>query len=246
MGETNDTAIVLDALPYQDRHQIVTVLTRQHGLIRGVLRGARGGKHPLAAATQILSKVRLTIWRSPNAELATYRSIDLERPSFALAEALDRWAAATAVAELFATFCPPQEPAPRHFRLADAVTTALLDGLDPASLLAYTELWMLALGGLLPELDTCSSCGRPLVSGVYLAPADAHPLCGACTPPHSSPIDPAAVAFLRDSLTTSPAAMATSRVPPAAARWLDRLVRAEAGRPLKALDFFRKRAHAGG
>ncbi|NOZ79711.1 MAG: DNA repair protein RecO, partial [Acidobacteria bacterium] len=209
MGEMHDDAIVLDALPYRDRHQIVTVLTAGHGLVRGVLRGARGGKNPLAAATQVLSRVRLTAWRSPNAELATYRAIELERPSFALAEKIARWAAATAVAELLVTFCPLDEPAPRHFRLADAVTRALLDDLDPAALVAYTELWTLALGGLLPELDVCSSCGAPLGAAFHLSSGDAHPLCDACAAPGSPAVDPAAATFLRRSLATPPAGIAT-------------------------------------
>ncbi len=240
MSETTDDAIVLDAVPYQDRHQIVTVLTAQHGLIRGVLRGARGGKHPLAAATQLLSKVRLTIWRSPNAELATYRSIELERPSFALAETIERSAAASAIAELFVTFCPPEEAAPRHYRLANAVTAALLEGLDSGALVAYTGLWILALGGLLPELDVCSSCGAPLGDTFHLTSGEAHPVCETCAPPGSPLVDVRAAAFLRRSLSTSPAAMAAAPAPPGAARWLDRLIVAEAARRLKALEFFRK------
>jgi len=240
MGEITDDAIILDAIPYQDRHQVLSALTAGHGLVRGVLRGSRGGKTPSASATQILSRVRIDIFRAPTAELATFRNVDLVRPSFALAETLERSAAAAVISELIITFCPPSAPVPRHFRLADAVTRALLAGLDPAGLVAYTELWVLALEGILPPLDTCAACAAPLVDPPRLRTGDGHPLCPRCATPSSPTLDAKAMAFLRACLQAPPERVAVRPAPGQVAGWLDRLVRNEADRPIRALEFFRR------
>ncbi len=216
MTEYADDAVVLDAVPYRDRHQIVSVITAGHGVVRGVLRGARGGKAPAASATQLLSRVRLGVWQAPHAEMATFRRIDLVRPSFELAASLDRSAAAAVGAELILTFSPPDEPAPRHFRLIDAVAVALLAGRPPAALVAYCE---------------------PLPGPFHQRREDGQPLCDACAPSDAQPLNAASVSFLRSCLATPPDGLAAAP-PPAAVRWLDRLVRDEAHRRLRALEFF--------
>jgi DNA repair protein RecO len=208
MSLFTDEALVLDSHPYQDRHLILALLSRGRGLVRGVLRGARGGRAPRAAATQILSLVRVTVYESRRAELATFREIDLITSSYPLAASIERSTAAAVVAELLLTFCPAGEPAPRRFRLGKTMLLALLDGVDVATVVAYAQFWSLQLGGVLP-------------------------------PPESSGLVPADLEFLAACRTRPPAEVELP-VPDGLRRWLDRSLRAEAERPLHALDFFRR------
>lgn len=160
MALIDDDALVLDTHPYGDRHLILSLLTPSIGVVRGVFRGARGGKSPRAAATQLLSLIHVVAFSSRHAEMATIRQVDLEVSSFPLAEDLERSTAAAVVAELLATFCPQGEPAPRRFRLGTASLRALLGGIPPATVVAYCQVWLLSLSGLLPPLDEA-----PLDSG---------------------------------------------------------------------------------
>ena len=98
MSTFSDDALVLHTAPYRDRHQIVAMLTPNRGVVRGVLRNARGGKRPLAAATQVLSLIRFSAYRAPQAELATFREVHLVRSSFNLSKNLPSAAAAAAIA----------------------------------------------------------------------------------------------------------------------------------------------------
>ncbi len=242
MARFSDDAVVLDSFPYRDRHQVVALLTRQHGLVRGVLRGARGGKTPKASATQLLSKVHVTAYQGPNAELATFDRVELARPSFALAESVERAGAAAAVSELLLAFCPPAEPAELHYRLADSVAAALLAGGEPAVALAYVQLWVLTLGGVFPPLGDCATCGRELAGEIRLAPGDGLPRCTACAPPAARRLDDEALAFLL-ACRRQPLA-AVEGPPPSTARWwLELLVRLEAHRPLKALEMYHQLAN---
>jgi DNA repair protein RecO (recombination protein O) len=213
MPSVDDDALVLDHRPFRDRHLIVTVLTRAHGVVRGVLRSARGGKIPLAGAVQVLSSVRLTFFRSPAAELATFSRVELLSSSFGLAGDLRQSAASAVVAELLATFCPLDEPAPRSYRLGLTALEALLDGVAPDRVVAYVEFWVLQLGGLMP-------------------------------PPDALEGDPTAdeLAFLI-ACRRVPLADLDLDLPEPARQRLDGMVRANAERPLRALDFLR--THAG-
>lgn len=233
----DDDGLILDSRPYADRHLLLTVLTPGRGPVRGVLRGARGGKAPAAAAAQLLSLVRVSSFLAPHAELATFRRLELVESSFPLAVELGRFAAAAVVAELLATFCPPDEPAPKPFRLGRAALAALLGGAAPRVVVAYVEQWTLALGGVLPDLDRCAACGRDLVLPFAVGGGDDLPLCDHCAPPGALRLGASDLAFLL-RCRTRPLAEIGDAVPTAAAGWLERRVRAVAERRLPALDFF--------
>ena len=103
----NDDALVLDSLPYGELHLILSLLTPSAGVVRAVLRGARGGKSPQAAATQLLSLVHIVAFQGRQAELATVRQVELKLSSFPLAADLERsTTAAAVVAELLDHLLP--------------------------------------------------------------------------------------------------------------------------------------------
>jgi len=231
-------ALVLDSLPYADRHLLLSVLTGDTGVVRGIARGVRGGKAPAAGAAQILSRVLLEIFQGPHAELATFRRLELVESSYPLAADLARFAAASAVAELLLTFCPPNEPAERAFRLGKTILSGLLGGVPPAVAVAYAAQWSLALAGLLPPLDVCAACGAELEAVLWTRPSDGHPLCTSCRPADARRLERADLGFLA-LVRRRPLTEVGDTVPPGVAHWLEQLVHAVAERRLPALDFFR-------
>ena len=211
-----DEALVLDHHPFGDRHLVLTVLTHRSGVQRGVLRRARGGKAPTAAAAQIMSLVHVGLFQKPEAELATYRHLDLITSSFPLTRELDRTAAAAVIAELLITFCPPAEPSERAFRLGVSCLEALLEEAPADTVVAYAEFWTLALGGVLPSGTTLAEILDRDSTGVLTA-------------------------FRNKAVMEVP-----TTVTPTVSRWLDGQVRAEAERPLRALNFYREIVPRGG
>jgi recombinational DNA repair protein (RecF pathway) len=161
----------------------------------------------MAAAAQILSLVHVTGSASRRADLATFHQLDLLTSSYPLAKDLERSTAAAVVAELLTTFCPPEEPAPRRFRLGVSLLRGLLSGCDADTTVAYAQFWVLELGGVLADPDESGWTEREdeFLAGCRQSPITALP----------------------------------SHVPELVAHWLDRRVRSEAERPLRALDFFR-------
>jgi DNA repair protein RecO len=206
----DDDALVLDHHPFRDRALVVSVLCRHHGVLRGVLRGARGGRAPFAAAAQVLSLVRASLFQKPTAELATFRSLDLLTSSYPLARSIERSAAGAVVAELLTTFCPPGEPMERAFRLGAAALDALLGEIATDTVVAYVEYWLLTLAGVMPPAET------------MLDSMNRHDL------EHL-------VTMRRLPLEKVPSPLSESVI-----QWLDRRAREEAERPLRALTFLRQ------
>jgi DNA repair protein RecO len=211
-----DEALVLDHHPFGDRHLVLTVLTRRAGVQRGVLRRARGGKAPAAAAAQIMSLVHLGLFQKPEAELATFRHLDLVTSSYPLTRELDRSAAAAVVSELLITYCPPAEPSERAFRLGVSCLEALLEGTPADTVVAYSEFWILALGGILPPTTTIADTLDKDGAGLLAA--------------------------FRNKAVKDVPTTATQTV----SRWLDGLVREGAERPLRALTFYRQNCQSTG
>jgi len=235
-----DEALVLDHHPFGDRHLVLTVLTHRSGVQRGVLRRARGGKAPTAAAAQIMSLVHVGLFQKPEAELATYRHLDLvtlvhvglfQKPeaelatyrhldlvtsSFPLTRELGISAAAAVVAELLITYCPPAEPSERAFRLGVSCLEALLEETPADTVVAYAEYWILSLGGVLPPGTTIADTLDRDSAGLLAT-------------------------FRKKAVKEVP-----TTVTPTVSQWLDGQVREGAERPLRALSFYRQTASPGG
>ncbi len=238
MTDFTDEGLVLDTLNYRDRDLLLSVLTPHYGVVRGVFRRARGGRAPRAAATQLLSQVQCTIHQSATAELADFRDIDPITSSFGLTSDLKATTAAAAVAELLQVFCPPGEPAFRRYRLGVAILKALLGNVSPDGALAYTQLWLLKLGGFLPPLASCSHCGAQLIDSAVISTPEEGLHCQTCTP-SGQILDRRDLDALRSWIQAPPSDI-SGDPPPALRKWLDRISQDAAERRLKALDFHRR------
>jgi len=239
----DDEALILAGYPYGDRHLVISMLTRHHGEVRGVLRGGRGGKAPRTSATQVLSLVRVGVSHAPTAELATIRRLDLVRSSFPLARSFEGGTAAAVVAELLGTFCPPGDSAERPFRLGAAVLDALLAETDPHVAVAYAQFWLLALGGVLPPFDRCTRCGTALDQPLRTVLGDGQPVCASCASGETESLAIDSLRFLA-ACRQHPVKQVAGPVPETVGRWLDLLSRLEADKPLRALDFLRRHGQA--
>lgn len=238
MANFEDEALVIDTLNYRDRDLLLSVLTPNRGVIRGVFRRARGGRAPQAAATQLLSQVRFSFYQRETSELADFRDVDPITSSFRLTTDFCATTAAASVAELLLVFCPPGEPAPRRYRLGVAILNALLDGAPPDGALAYTQLWLLKLGGFLPPLEACSSCGTRLTNSAVVSSLGEGLHCSDCAP-SGQVLGRDELNSLRCWIQEAPSAI-TSNPPVALKQWLDQTTQDAAERRLKALDFHRR------
>lgn len=145
-------AIVLNTYPARERDKLVVFLTPEHGKKKGFAYGARSLKSRFGAALEPLAKVRIAFLERESDEVVRIESVDLIRSLFPAQQNLVANVAASYIAETVDTFAQSDDPAELIYRLLDKTTEALLEGADPLAVVTYAELWMLRLGGILPDL----------------------------------------------------------------------------------------------
>ena len=157
--ETESLLIKTFNLAEADR--IVVFLTREHGMVRGVAKGAKRLKSRFGSSLEPYSIVRLEYFQKDSVELVSIQKAELVQSNFAAASNPDFLQKFSYLGDLLITFSPPHDPNETLYRMVRAcIETAAA---DPASLLSigvYFELWLLRLAGYMPDWSKCDSCGR--------------------------------------------------------------------------------------
>jgi DNA repair protein RecO (recombination protein O) len=145
-------AIILQTFPARERDKLVVFLTPDHGKKKGWAYGARSLKSRFGAALEPLAKVKIGFVERESEEVVRIESVDLIRSLFPAQQNLVSSIAASYIAETVDTFAQSEDPAELIYRLLDRTTEALLAGADPVAVVAYAEVWILKLTGILPSV----------------------------------------------------------------------------------------------
>jgi DNA repair protein RecO (recombination protein O) len=155
-------AIILHTLPARERDKLVVFLTPDHGKVKGWAYGARSMRTRFGASLEPLAKVRIGFVERESEEVVRIESVDLVRSLFPAQQNLAGSIAASYLAETVDTFAQSGDPAELIYRLLDRTTEALLAGAAPLRVVAYAEVWILRLTGILPAVRDCVACDQPV------------------------------------------------------------------------------------
>lgn len=197
MPPSRDSAICLRLVPYSETSQIVTLLTREHGLLRLIAKGAHrrtkagagkfdGGLDLLDLGNAVFSAPTdrnlglLTEWKLLDGHLGLRRSLRALR-------------LALLVAEIVPLLLEEHDPHPALFERVVATVAALSGASLEESSLAFL-LDLLAASGFLPELSHCCTCRQPVTDKprAFFSPERGGAICEACakTVADRMPVDP--------------------------------------------------------
>jgi DNA repair protein RecO (recombination protein O) len=159
-------AIVLRAIRYGDTSKIVRLATRDYGVQSAIAKGASRPRSPFGAGLELLNRGVAHLYFKPTAELHTLAAFEVTQQHPSLAADLDRYAAATALAELMLR-CAPAEPQAVLFDLlAGALDRLASVSADRVATAGIAALWSLVKAlGFAPVLTACVRDGRPLEAG---------------------------------------------------------------------------------
>jgi len=182
MGSLITPAIVLSMFPYRETSRIVRLATRELGLQSVIAKGASRPRSRFGPALQVFTSGTATIFPSRSSDLHTLVQFDAERVRLGLADRLDRFAAASLLAELMLHFAPASHH-PESFALLDDALK-ILEAAPPVAIepLALRSLWrMVAVLGFSPALAACARCGADSAAGsACFSPQDGGLLCARC------------------------------------------------------------------
>lgn len=159
-------AIVLHLQDYLESSRIVRLATREHGVQSVLARGARRPRSRFGSSLDLFASGVAQFTLKPGRELSNLSGFDLTRSRMALAADLDRFAGASALAELAMRFAhaDPYDTSLDVLGGSLDEIAAASPGYSTESGLAAAWRYVAALG-FAPTLDSCCSCGTALPMG---------------------------------------------------------------------------------
>ena len=162
MSLYRDEAIVLRTQKLGEADRIITMLTREHGRIRGVAKGVRRTMSKFGARLEPGSHVDIQLHVGKTFDTITQVEAIMNYGE-AITDDYQRWTIASAILETAERFTAQEhEPALQEFQLVVGGMKALSeDKYDPSLILDAFLLRSLAIGGYAPSMNNCSRCEKP-------------------------------------------------------------------------------------
>ena len=161
MAFYRDEAIILRTQKLGEADRIITMLTREHGRIRGVAKGVRRTMSKFGARLEPGSHVDIQLHVGRTFDTVTQVEAIMNYGE-ALTEDYQRWTIASAILETAERFTSQEhEPALQEFQLVVGAMKALSENkYDSSLILDAFLLRSLAVGGYAPSMTVCSRCEK--------------------------------------------------------------------------------------
>ena len=161
MGLVETEGLVLKSYGLAEADKIVVLLTQNEGLVRGVAKGAKRLKSRFGGGLEPFSIVQISYFQKEVRELVSISQIELVKSYFEKASDPDFFEKFAYLVELLVEFAPPHDPNENLYRMAKVcLETASENPENLDATVVYFELWILRLGGYLPDWNKCDNCKR--------------------------------------------------------------------------------------
>ena len=201
MSLYRDEAIVLRTQKLGEADRIITLLTREHGRIRGVAKGVRRTKSKFGARLEPGSHVDIQLYTGRTFDTVT-QVASIFNYGEALTDDYSRWTIAGAILEAAERFTSHEhEPALQEFKLVTGAMKALAENkYEPSMILDAYFLRSLAVGGYAPSLTNCSKCDAPGPHR-YFSLVGGGSVCADCRPSASATPAPETLKLMSDLIS---------------------------------------------
>lgn len=165
MGLVETEGLILKTYSLAEADKIVVLLTRNEGLVRGVAKGAKRLKSRFGGGLEPFSIINISYFQKEERELVSIGQIELVKSYFESASNPHFLQKFAYLVELLSEFAPPHDPNEKLYRMAlVCLDTASKIPESLESIALYFELWILRLGGYLPDWYKCDNCRNELAS----------------------------------------------------------------------------------
>jgi DNA repair protein RecO (recombination protein O) len=162
MALEHDRCVCLFKTEYSETSQILTLFSRDHGIIRAIAKGAhrrtKAGASRFDGGVDFLEIGSAVFTFDPARDLSTLTEWHLEEGHLGLRRTLRAMRLALYSAELIGRLVEEHDPHPELFHKLAMVLPELATARREEAFLAFA-LDLLRETGYLPELQSCASCG---------------------------------------------------------------------------------------
>ena len=192
----NTDGLILKRGAVGESDRLVTLLTRDLGVIRAFVHGGNKVKGKSASATDALCYSSFTVSKSKD----TYSISEITpiEVFFDLRGDIEKLSLAQYFCEVAGALVVENEPAEEPLRLILNALYLLMKDLRPAAQIkAVFELRMMTLAGFMPDLTACALCGEEPQGSVLFRPTEGTVACDACTSEGGVPLSAGVLAAMR-------------------------------------------------
>jgi len=177
-GHYQQLGVVLRATISGERAKNLLLLLKEAGLVWATAAGAASGRSRLSGVTEPLVWGYFTLYRSPRRIYV--REVAVREDFWPLKQNQEKLRAALEICGDAARFSLPGHPPAELLPILFWTLKALEAGTEPAAVrLRFLYRWGSALG-IVPSLERCSACGKPVPQGLLTLQGL---LCTACAGP---------------------------------------------------------------
>ena len=190
--------IVLRAFDLRETSRIVTFLTKDHGKIKGVLKGIRKDHKKFGSNVDKFSVNDIVYYWHANSELHLVGQCDLKEFFFPIRQDIKRTLAAQYVLELVDVLMPLEEENREVYQLMLGYLRTLQSIADVSKLVHIFQIKILQLSGFRPHIDSCLKCDKRIAGHVRFSRHLGGLICADCKAADSSatPISKGAIASI--------------------------------------------------
>ena len=188
MAIRRDEAFVLKRIPLRETSLLVTLFSREAGKIKGLAKGVRREKNPLAGRFEPFTRLSIVYYEKLRSDTHLISDATVLASNASLRDSLDRFGYGSYFVELMDSLFGMHDPHPDVFILLgnsfDLLSTA------PAMRVARVfEVKLLERAGLLPILDHCVLCGKTELERAYFSSKQGGLVCSNCDRGESATIE---------------------------------------------------------
>ena len=172
-------AIVLREQPVDEFDSVLTLLTRDCGIISAYARGARKPRGTMRVSVELLSYSCFVLFR--NKDKYAVDKADLDNVFMGVRADVEKLSLAAYFCQLAAELAPREEEAQDYLRLL-LNSLYLLDQNKRSCefVKPVFEFRLMAMAGYMPDLVACAGCGCYEAEQMYFMPLSSGIVCGGC------------------------------------------------------------------
>lgn len=166
-----DRAVMLKTFPYGESSVVAVALTRSHGKVRFLAKGARSPKSALQGSLMTGSVSEVVFYFRQDRGLQILKEIDATGGYEGTGGDLERLCLLQAGLEIVDGSVVERESDERVFDMIESFMRLLPGAADPWTLFYALEIGVLKLAGSFPATAECARCRRELVEEAFIIDA---------------------------------------------------------------------------
>ena len=228
-----------------DDDRILTILTKEYGVLTAYARGAKKLRGRLLSSTELLCYSRFVLFK--NRDRYTVDQAESDTSFFGIRQDVEKLSLAVYLAQLCIHLAPSEEPAQEYLRLMlNALYLLEKDRRSQKFIKPVFELRILTMAGYMPDLVACRECGDYENEPMRFLPQSGELVCSHCSirPEDGIPIplEPGILAAMRHIIYSEFDKLFSFTLTEAGLEKLgavaEKYLRVQLDMPLPALDFY--------